>query len=45
MAVPHAVLLFAVRRAHARIHIEDDATGRATPMDEIDPPAGKISER
>jgi hypothetical protein len=30
MAVPDAVLLFAVRRAHARIHIEHDTSRRTT---------------
>src|SRR6195256_2237080 len=42
MAVPDAVLLFAVRRAHARIHIEHDTSRRTTTMDGIDPLAGKI---
>src|SRR3984893_17500026 len=45
MAVPDAVLLFAVRRAHARIHIEHDTSRRTTTMDGIDPLAGKIGER
>jgi hypothetical protein len=43
MAVPDAVLLFAVGRAHARIHVKHDAFRRATTMDDIDPLAGKIS--
>jgi hypothetical protein len=42
MAVPDTALLFAVRRAHARIHIEQDASGRTATMDCIDPAAGKI---
>jgi hypothetical protein len=45
MAVPDSVLLLAVRWAHARIHIEHDALRWTTTMDDIDPPAGKISER
>jgi hypothetical protein len=45
MAVPDAVLLLAMRRTHARIHVEHDASRRTTTMDDIDPPAGKISER
>jgi hypothetical protein len=45
VAVPDAHLLLAMRRAHARIHIEHDASWRTTTMDDIDPPAAKISER
>ena len=45
MAVPDAVLLLAVGRAHARIHIEHDASRRTTTMDEIDPLAGQVSKR
>src|ERR1700732_3504068 len=45
MAVPDAILLFAVRRAHARIHIEHDTSRRTTTMDGIDPLAGKLGER
>src|SRR4029077_6374002 len=45
MAVPDAVLLFAVRWTHARIHVKHDAFRRATTMDDIDPLAGKIGER
>jgi hypothetical protein len=45
VTVPDAVFLLAMRRAHARIHIEHDASRRTTTMDDIDPPAGKISER
>ena len=44
MAVPDAVLLFAVRRAHARIHVEHDAFRRTATMDGIDPTAGEISK-
>jgi hypothetical protein len=36
MAVPDAHLLFAVRRADARIHIEHDAPWRATAVNFID---------
>ncbi len=35
MTVPDAVLLFAVRGAHARIHIEHDTSQRMTTMDDI----------
>ena len=45
MAVPDAVLLFAVGRAHARIHVEHDASRRATTMNEVNPLAGKIGKR
>src|SRR3981081_4278363 len=45
MAGPDAVLLFAVCRAHARIHIEHGTSRRTTTMDGIDPMAGKIGER
>src|ERR1700732_889001 len=45
MAVPDAVLLFAVRRVHARIHIEHDASRWTTAMNAVDPLAGKIGER
>jgi hypothetical protein len=44
MAVPDAVLLFAMRRAHARIHIEHDAARRTASINAIDPSAGKISK-
>src|SRR2546430_5928213 len=44
MAVPGAVLLFAVRRTHARIHVEHDAFRRTATMDGIDPTAGEISK-
>ena len=39
------VLLLAMRRVHARIHIKDDASRRTTTMNDIVPPAGTISER
>ena len=39
-AVPDAVLLFAVRRAYARIHVKHDASGRAAAVHEVDPLAG-----
>src|ERR1700731_1523361 len=42
--IPDAHLLFAVRWADARIHIENDASGRTATMYIIDPAAGKISE-
>ena len=45
MAVPDAVLLFAVRRADARIHIEHDASWRTAAMNFVDPLAGQIGER
>ena len=45
MTVPDAALLFTVRRAHARIHVEQDATGRPAVMNAVDPLAGKISQR
>src|SRR2546421_8867680 len=44
MAVPGAVLLFAVRRTHARIHVEHDAFPRTAAMDRIDPTAGGTSK-
>ena len=44
MAVPDAVLLFAVGRAHARIHVEHDASRRTARMNAIDPLAGKPGE-
>jgi hypothetical protein len=44
MAVPHAHLLFAVRRAHARIHVEDDALRWTTIMNAVNPLARKIGE-
>src|SRR5215831_16149179 len=47
MAVPDALLLLAMGRAHARIHVEHDATRRPSAMHKVDPPArqvGKSSE-
>jgi hypothetical protein len=45
MAVPDAHLLFAVRRADARIHVEHDTSRRTPCMNAVDPFAGEISER
>ena len=45
MAVPHAVLLLAMCRAHAQIHVEHDTSRRAATVHKVDPPTGKISER
>jgi len=45
VTAPDAAFLLATRSAHARIHIEHNASRRTTTMDDIDPPAGKISER
>ena len=45
MPVPDAHLLFAMRRADARIHVEHDASRRTAAMNLIDPLAGKIGER
>jgi hypothetical protein len=45
MSVPDAHLLFAVGRADARIYVQDNALGRTTTMDGIDPLAGKVGER
>src|SRR5215510_13939389 len=47
MAVPDALLLLAMGRAHARIHVEHDATRRPSAMYKVDPLArqvGKSSE-
>src|SRR5208282_6428553 len=44
MAVPDAHLLFAMRRAHARIHVEDDASRRAPAMHKVDPLARQVSK-
>ena len=44
MAVPDAHLLLAVGRAHARIHVEDDASRRAAAVHKVDPLAGKIGK-
>ena len=45
MAVPDTLLLFAVRRAHARIHVEHDASRWTTTMNGVNPLARKIGER
>jgi hypothetical protein len=45
MAIPDAVLLLAVRRAHARIHIEHDASWWTAAMNAVDPFAGQVGER
>jgi hypothetical protein len=42
MAVPGAQLLFAVRRADARIHVEHDASGRTAAMNLVDPSADRF---
>src|SRR5271169_7248084 len=44
MAVPDATLLLAVGRAHARIHVENDATGRSSTVHKIDPLAGQVGK-
>ena len=45
VTVPDTVFLFAMRRAHARIHIEQDTSRRTATMNAVDPLAGEISER
>src|SRR2546430_10815641 len=45
MAVPDTVLLFAVGRAHARIHVEHDASRRTARMNAIDPLARETGRR
>jgi hypothetical protein len=45
MAVPNAHLLFAMRRAHARIHIQKNAPRRTTRVNAVDPFAGQVGER
>ena len=45
MTVPDTVFLFAMRRAHARIHVEQDTSRRTATMNAVDPLARKISER
>ncbi len=42
MAVPDAILLLAVGRAHARIHVEHDAAGRPSAVHKVDPLAGQV---
>ena len=44
MAVPDAILLLAMGRAHARIHVEHDAPGRPSTVHKIDPPAGQVGK-
>ena len=44
MPVPDTVFLLAVRRADARIHVEQDTSRRTAAMHAIDPLAGKIDE-
>jgi hypothetical protein len=44
MAVPDAVLLLAVGRAYARIHVEHDASRRTAAVHKVDPPAGKVGK-
>src|SRR6266566_678426 len=44
MTVPDAVLLFAMARGHARIHIEHDAPGRTAAVHRVNPLARKISK-
>src|SRR6202022_5024651 len=43
--IPDTVLLFAMRRADARIHVEQDTSRRTATMNAVDPFAGEISER
>jgi hypothetical protein len=43
VAIPDAVLLVAMGRDHARIHIEHDASWRTASMHAIDPLTGKIA--
>src|SRR5262249_23249574 len=42
MPVPDAHLLLAMGRAHARIHVEHDASRRAAAVHKVDPLAGPI---
>ena len=44
MAVPDAVLLFAVGRAHARIHVEHDTSRWATAVHKVNPLAGQVGK-
>jgi hypothetical protein len=43
--IPDTVLLFAMRRADARIHVEQDTSRQTATMNAVDPLAGKISQR
>jgi hypothetical protein len=45
MAVPDAHLLLAVGRAHARIHVEDDASRQAAAVHKVDPIARQVGKR
>jgi hypothetical protein len=45
MPIPDAHLLFAVRRADARIHVEHYTSGRTTSVNAVDPLAREIGER
>jgi len=42
MAVPDADLLLTMGRAHARIHVEHDASRRAAAVHKVDPLAGQV---
>jgi hypothetical protein len=44
MAIPDAVLLFAVDGAHARTHIEHDATRWTAAVHKVDSRAGKSAK-
>ena len=44
MAVPDAHLLLAMRRAHARIHVEHDAARRPSTVHKVDPLAGQVGK-
>src|SRR5271157_4588395 len=43
VTVPDAVFLFAMRRAHARIPVEQDTSRRTPTINAVNPLAGKIS--
>jgi hypothetical protein len=44
VAIPDAVLLLAMRRADARIHVEHDALRRTAAVHAVDPLPGEIGE-
>ena len=44
IAVPDAILLRAMGRAHTRIHVEHDATGRPSTVHKIDPFARQVGK-
>src|SRR5262249_58426359 len=44
MPVPDAVLLLAMGRAHARIHVKHDASRRAATVHKADPLAGQVGK-